>query len=143
MANPIVVGLLLAAGFGTLYWVSKKTAPKKKKKKKTAPSEEPTEPAPTPEAPPTTLPIPFQSGVDRDLAVSTGDVVYVTYDAEAEIKPFVQTSPSNIPFKKEEEGVFSFTVQGPGPTLPVILEPRAQPLGPPTGAPMRLFMEVT
>ena len=47
MANPIVVGLLLAAGFGTLYWVSKKTAPKKKKKKKTAPSEEPTEPAPT------------------------------------------------------------------------------------------------
>ncbi len=32
MANPIVIGVLLLAGAGTLYWVSKKTAPKKKKK---------------------------------------------------------------------------------------------------------------
>ncbi len=30
-ANPLVVGLLLAAGVGTLYWVSKKTAPPKAK----------------------------------------------------------------------------------------------------------------
>ncbi len=51
MANPIVVGLLLAAGFGTLYWVSKKTAPKKKRKKKAPKAQpgkvDPGEPTPT------------------------------------------------------------------------------------------------
>lgn len=145
MANPIVVVSLLAASAGIFYWVSKKTAAKKKKKKKKTPTAadpaEPTEPAPT--EVPSTLPIPFQSGEDFDIAVNPGDVVHVTYDADAEVQPYVQTSPSHIPFKKEEPGVYSFTVTGLGPISPVVLQARANALGPPVGDPMRLFMEVT
>ncbi len=137
MANPIVVGLLLAAGFGTLYWVSKKTAPKKKRKKKTAPSEEPIE-----QEPKIVATIPFQSGVDQMFNINTGDVVIVTYDVNAEAQPFIKTIPERIVFAKEPAlGSISFWTKGPG-TSPVVLEERNHPFGPPVGEPMRLFMEV-
>ncbi len=47
MVHPLLVAALVVAGAGTLYVITKKAPTKKKKKKKTAPSEDPTEPAPT------------------------------------------------------------------------------------------------